>query len=85
MQANVIEYGCDIWIPKWVCVDSLSTVALPNEPAKSVPQYYEKVTGLSQFPLLPEAAMKEDNEDPAMIAKIDEITLQEHLQYEQAA
>ena len=28
LQPNVIEYGNDIWIQKWVCVDSLNTASL---------------------------------------------------------
>ena len=24
LQPNVIEYGCDIWVQKWICVESLN-------------------------------------------------------------
>jgi len=51
LQPNVIEYGNDIWICKWVCVDSLNTVNV-TEQAKVGVQYYEKVNGLSSFPAI---------------------------------
>ena len=45
LQSNVVEYGCDIWVPKWVCLDTL-TINVTAEKTTGV-QYYEKVTGLS--------------------------------------
>lgn len=51
LQANVIEYGNDIWLQKWICVENLNTVTVPAEPPKANVQYYEKVNGLSSFPI----------------------------------
>ncbi|CDW75976.1 transcriptional repressor protein yy1-like [Stylonychia lemnae] len=87
LQPNVIEYGNDIWICKWVCVDSLNTVNI-GEQAKVGVQYYEKVNGLSSFPIN-ETIVKEGQEQANKTLinqhQQDEMTLQEHIQYEKAA
>ena len=51
LQPNVIEYGRDIWISKWICVDNLNTICI-GETSKANVQYYEKVNGLSSFPTI---------------------------------
>lgn len=47
LQSNVIEYGCDIWISKWMCVDNLNTANLnANVDIKQGGiQIYERVSG----------------------------------------
>eukprot|EP00347_Sterkiella_histriomuscorum_P019569 403341134 len=90
LQPNVIEYGNDIWIQKWICVDNLNTVTIAAEPPKVNVQYYEKVNGLSSFPIV-EALTRDvtdkteqEKQVPAQPQQ-EEITLQEHIQYEKAA
>lgn len=51
LQPNVLEYGNDIWLQKWICVDNLNTVTVPTEAPKVNVQYFEKVNGLSSFPM----------------------------------
>ena len=47
LQPNVIEYGREIWIQKWICMDSLNTINLGDNQNKGSAQYYERVNGLS--------------------------------------
>jgi len=77
LQPNVIEYGCDIWIQKWVCVDSLNTITFGDSASKSGVQYFEKMHGLG--PLNGSDSKGEET------TQIDENTLKEHIQYEKAA
>lgn len=58
LQPNVIEYGQDIWIQKWICVDNINPINL-GEPSK---QFYEKVNGNYQQPNIDQAAFKENEE-----------------------
>ena len=49
LQPNVVEYGCDIWIQKWICVDNVNSLnqADLNRP---VQQLYERVTAIDSIP-----------------------------------
>ena len=52
LQPNVIEYGREIWIQKWICIDSLNTINLGDNQSKSSAQYYERANGLSAITMV---------------------------------
>lgn len=52
LQPNVIEYGREIWIQKWICIDSLNTINYGDNPSKQSMHYYERVNGLSSVMMI---------------------------------